>query len=117
MNLTPTTIRAADRQRGWALLIVMTLAGCALMTLAGVMSWANENASVAARNNEYFTTSYAAEAATEKVLSTMSYQYQNYGFPLLVSNMSTYSSTLPTSSDGAYWSNYQFSGGHTANQV
>jgi hypothetical protein len=117
MKLTPPSFRAGHRQRGWALLVVMSVAAVGLMTLAGVMSWANENATVAARNNEYFATSYAAEAATEKVLSAMSQQYQNFGFPLLVSNMSTYASTLPTASDGTYWSSYQFSGGRTANQI
>ena len=82
-----------------------------------MLNWTSENATVAARNNEYFATTYAAEAATAKVLSLMSQQYQNYGFPLLVSNMTTYAATIPTSSDSTYWSSYQFSGGHTANQV
>jgi hypothetical protein len=117
MKLTPASFRAGHRRGGWALLVVMSLATVSLMVLAGVMSWANENATVAARNNEYFATTYAAEAATEKVLSTMSQQYQNFGFPLLVSNMSTYGAILPTASDNAYWSSYQFSGGHTAGQI
>ncbi len=117
MKLTPTLFRSRGRQRGWALLAVMTLAAVGLMVLAGVMSWASENATVAARNNEYFATSYAAEAATEKVYSIMSQQYLNYGLPLVSQNMSTYAATLPNASDGAYWSSYQFSGGSTANQI
>ena len=117
MKLTSTPSRSGNRRRGWALLAVMSLAAVGLIALAGVMNWASENAAVAARNNEYFATSYAAEAATEKVLSLMSMQYQDYGFPLVVSNMSTYASTIPTSSDSSYWSSYNFSGGHTANQV
>jgi hypothetical protein len=117
MKLTPASYRAGNRQRGWALLAVLSMAAVGLMVLAGVMSWASENATVAARNNEYFATSYAAEAATEKVLSSLSQDYQNYGFPLLSQNMSTYAATLPTASDGAYWTNYQFSGGKTANQI
>jgi hypothetical protein len=87
------------------------------MVLASVMNWANQNAALTARNNEYFATTYAAEAATEKVLSSMSSQYQNYGFPLLISNMSVYATNLPTAADGSCWTNYQFSGGTTANQM
>jgi hypothetical protein len=117
MKLSPPSFRAGNRQRGWALLAVMSVAAVGLMVLAGVMNWANENATVAARNNEYFATSYAAEAATEKVLSSLSQQYQNYGFSLVSQNMSAYAATLPTASDNPYWASYQFSGGHTANQI
>jgi len=117
MKLTPTSFRTGNRQRGWALLVVMSVATAGLMVLAGVMNWANENATVTARNNEYFATSYAAEAATEKILASVTQQYRNYGFPLITANMSTYAATLPTASDGAYWSSYQFSGGGIANQV
>ena len=98
----------------------MSLAAVGLMILAGVMSWANENATVTARNNEYFATSYAAEAATEKALARFSQDYQNYGFSLVTANISAYATNLPTASDGpygAYWTNYQFSGGRTANQI
>jgi hypothetical protein len=117
MKLTPASFRAGNRRRGWALLAVMTLAACGLMALAGVMSWANANATDAARNNEYFATSYAAESATEKVLSSIFQQYENWGFPTVISNMSAYPTNIPTASDGAYWTNYQFSGGHTVNQI
>ncbi len=117
MKLPPASFRANNRRRGWALLAVMSVAAVGLMVLAGVMSWANENATVAARNNEYFATSYAAEAATEKVLAGLSQDYQNYGFPLITANMSSYAATLPNASDGAYWTNYQFSGGSAANQI
>jgi hypothetical protein len=117
VKLTPPSFRAGNRQRGWALLAVMSVAAAGLMVLASVMSWANENATVAARNNEYFATSYAAEAATEKALASVSQQYQNYGFSVVTANMSTYSTNIPNASDGAYWTNYQFSGGGTVNKI
>jgi hypothetical protein len=117
MKLTPASFRAGHRRRGWALLAVMSLAAVSLMVLAGVMKWANENATVAARNNEYFATTYAAESATEKALSAVSQQYQNYGFPG-IQNLSTFGTAyLPSSSDSAYWSSYRFSGGGTANRI
>jgi hypothetical protein len=117
VKLTLLSIRPGKRQRGWALLVVLTLVGCGLMLLASVMSWAAQNAAVVNRNNEYFATSYAAEAATEKVLATMFQQYQNYGFSLVSQNMSTYATTIPTATDSPYWTNYLFSGGQTANQI
>jgi hypothetical protein len=115
LSFSNTNGRAGRRQRGWALLVVVTLAGAALMVLAGVMNWANSNANIAARNNEYFATTYAAEAATEKVLASLSLQYQNYGFSVVSQNMSAYQSTYPTAADGSYWTNYRFSGGTTPN--
>lgn len=117
MKLLIKSTGARARQRGWALLTVMSLATCGLMVLAGVMNWSNENAARTARNNEYFATSYAAEAATEKAYSLLAEQYQNYGFALVSQNMGVYQSTVPTTADGAYWGNYRFSGGATLNQV
>ena len=113
----PILDRARGRRRGWALLAVMTLSGVGLMLLASVMNWANENASTNERNNEYFATSYAAEAATEKVLASMSQQYQNYGASVISQNLSSYATILPNGSDNGYWTNYLFSGGTTPNQI
>jgi len=83
------------------------------------MSWANENSTVTARNSETFTTTYAAESATEKTLSAMVQDDQDYGEGLVFTKASTsaYSGLIPTASDGAYWTNYQFSGGTTNNTV
>jgi hypothetical protein len=118
MKLIPAFFnRTRARKRAWALLAVMTLAGVGLMLLASVMNWAKENSEVNERNNEYFATSYAAEAATEKALSRMSQDYQNYGFSVVSANLSSYAATLPTSSDSAYWTNFQFSSGTTANEI
>jgi len=111
VNLTPTSLQFRRHCRGWALLAVITLAGCAIMLLASVMQWANSNAAITAENAEMFTTAYAAESATEKVLATMSQQYQNYGFGLVGSNMSIYATTVPNASDNSYWTNYQFGSG------
>jgi uncharacterized lipoprotein YmbA len=112
-------VRTRAREKGWALLIVMSLCATGLLLLASVMSWANENAAVTARNSETFTTTYAAEAATEKALGAIVQDDQNYGEGLVLTKnaSSAYSSLIPTASDGAYWTNYQFSGGTTNNVV
>lgn len=115
MNLRLSKSRA--RQNGWALLIVMSLAATALLLMASVLSWSSENSAVIARNNETFATTYAAEAATEKVLAQMIQDDQDYGEGLVFSKTATYSGTVPTSSDNSFWTNYQFSGGTTNNSI
>jgi hypothetical protein len=114
-----TLAKSRARTRGWALLVVLSLAATALLLLASVMTWANENSAVTARNSEMFTTTYAAEAATEKALGAIVQDDENYGVGLVFTKnaASSYSSLIPTASDGAYWTNYQFSGGATNNQV
>jgi len=96
---------------GWALLVTLALTACAAMVMAGVLNWTNNSSWVVARNNEYYATSYAAEAATEKALSGMIQDYQNGGWGLVTSKLSTYSNAVPNSTDSAYWANYTFSGG------
>jgi hypothetical protein len=115
--MNPGLSKSKTRQRGWALLVVMSLAATALLLMASIMSWSNENSTVVARNNETFATTYAAEAATEKVLAQVVQDDQDYGEGLVFSKTSTYSSMLPTASDNSYWTNYQFSGGTTNNTV
>lgn len=117
MKFAPAIRRKGKRQKGWALLAVMTLAACGLMLLAGVMNWANENATMASRNNEYFATTYAAEAATEKVLSTMVQQYRTYQFAAVNANMGVYPTILPTGNDSSVFTNYQFGSGSTVGQL
>ena len=114
MNLRPSN-RA--REKGWALIAVMTLAATGLLLVAGVMSWCNENSAVVARNNEYFATTYAAEAATEKALSAMVQDDQDYGEGIVFSQAAHYAGLIPTASDNSYWTNFQFSGGTTPNQL
>ncbi len=103
-------------QSGWALLVVMSLAAAALLLVASVMTWANENATVTARNAEYFTTAYAAESATEKVLSAMVQDDQNYGVGLVYTKTaaSSYNALVPTTTDSPYWANYRFGSGSSS---
>ncbi len=112
-------VKHGAREKAWALLVVMALAATGLLLLASVIAWANENAAVTARNGEYFTTTYAAEAATEKALGAIVQDDQNYGEGLVLTRSAAgyYSSLVPTASDSAYWTNYAFSGGTTNNTV
>jgi hypothetical protein len=117
MKTTPVRTRA--REKAWALLVVMALAAAGLLLVASVIAWANENATVTARNSEFFTTTYAAEAATEKALGAIVQDDQNYGEGLVLTRSAAgyYSTLIPTPHDSSYWTNYQFSGGTTNNTV
>ncbi len=115
MNIRPSKKRA--RENGWALIAVMSLAATGLLMVASLISWANQNATVVARNNEYFATTYAAEAATEKALSAMVQDDQDYGEGIVFTEASYYAGLIPTASDNPYWTNYQFSGGTVNNKL
>ncbi len=102
---------------GWALLAVLSVTGAAVMVLASVMSWSNENSTVTGRRNEYFATAYAAEAATEKALSAMVQDDENYGEGYVLQRTSNYSAMVPTASDDPYWANFNFGGGAKAQSM
>jgi hypothetical protein len=102
---------ARPARGGWALLVTLTLTACAAMVMAGVLSWSNTSSWVIARNNEYYATSYAAEAATEKAMSGMIQDYENTGWGYVASRLSIYSNAIPNASDSPYWNNYSFSAG------
>jgi hypothetical protein len=117
MKITP--VKSRTRQRAWALLVVMALSATSLVLLASVIAWGNENSTVTARNSEYFTTTYAAEAATEKALGAIVQDDENYGEGLVFTRNAAgyYNSLIPTVSDSPYWGNYQFSGGTAADSI
>src|ERR1700761_3818814 len=105
------------RRAGYALLITMALATAATVLLTGVMDWSMQNSTLAARNDEYFTTTYAAEAATEKARAAITADFQNYGSGQVAANLSSYQNLMPTTNDSAYWGNYTFSGGSTVGRM
>ena len=95
MKLLPPPFHSRRARGGWALMIVMVLAVGALLVAGSVLSWSNVTGNITSRNNEFYTTTYAAEAATEKVLSAVVSDYENYGAPLVYSKLNTYSNFIP----------------------
>jgi len=57
------------------LIIIMCFLTACLVVFASTMYWITSNARVTARNNQFNMSEAAAEAATEKVLSQMNYDY------------------------------------------
>ncbi|MBI3880763.1 MAG: hypothetical protein HY301_11985 [Verrucomicrobia bacterium] len=98
----------APARGGYALLMVMIFCVVAMIILAGAMQWTASSTSLNARNNQYYATLYAAEAATEKVLGRLSSDYLYYGEATVYNNLDTYRTLIPTTSEEASWVNYQF---------
>jgi hypothetical protein len=111
MKLLFLSHSARRRSGGWALAIVLVLAAGALLVAGSVLSWSDSSAETTARNNEYYATTYAAEGATEKVLSAVVSDYENYGEPIVFAKLATYSNSVPSANDDPYWANYTFTAG------
>ena len=66
-------------QAGYALLMVMTVTGIAMLVLAATMGRTLTNANLNSRSNDYSVAGNAAEAAVEKVVARMGCDFQGYG--------------------------------------
>ncbi len=101
--------RLQRRSGGYALLLVLVFLGISVMLLTTIMNWTSETARLTDRQNEYYTTADAAEAATEKVLTHLSVDYLAGGEQAVINNLNAYKNTMPLASDNPYWANYTFS--------
>ena len=101
-----------SRQAGNALLMTMIMSGVALAILAAAMAWSVSSARLTHRVIQRDRSVAAAEAATEKIVSTITRDYMYGGESLVVNNLTAYRSTLPTTADSPYWSTWQFDDGN-----
>jgi hypothetical protein len=104
-------------QSGFALVIVLAFAAISLMALGGALSWTSGTAHSTDRNNHYFTTVAAAEAATEKVLSKMALDFQQNGIGSVVSALPAYRGLYPTAAEDSFWNGYTFNNGEAGNNA
>lgn len=96
-------------RHAYALVIVLVLSGVSLLVLSASMTWTSASARQTARNNDYFTTVSAAEAATEKILTRVRSDYQNSGESAVYNNLASYRSLIPTTTEDTYWGGFEFS--------
>ncbi len=96
-------------QRGFAFVMVLFFGALALLALAGVMQWSASSSQLNDRSNRLNKAIGAAEAATEKVLTSLSSDFRNYDETTVYSRLSTYSGRVPTTTESAEWANYSFS--------
>jgi len=116
MKLLPPPRRAGPG--GYALVMVMVFAAIGLTVLTASMNWASQTALMNERNNQLSTTLYAAEAATEKVITRLMRDYDTSGEAAVFANLASYRTSVPASTENPLWSSYQFSNGAgTANQT
>ena len=105
------TQNASRAAKGYALATVMVFGGISFLILVGAISWTSANANLVDRNNQYFVSVAAAEAATEKVVAEISMDFQKQGPVWVSSKTLTYRTRIPQPSENGLWSNYRFSNG------
>ena len=112
-----TTIQSSRRrQAGYSLALVVIFATISFLVLGGMLDWCTTNATLNERNNQYFRTAAAAEAASEKVLTYMSRDYQNQGESLVWASLNNYRLLVPTTAENGAWANFAFNSGSGLNE-
>lgn len=96
------------RTAAYTLLIVMMFATVSLLVLGSALNWCMTNAKLNDRNNQFFSTSAAAEAATEKVLANLTRDFSQQGESLVFANLDAYRATVPTVAENPAWSGFTF---------
>ncbi len=104
---TRTTPHARSRS-GYTLLIVMIFTTVTLLILGSALSWCTTNSGLNDRNNQYFSSVAAAEAATEKILANVARDYQSQGESLVFSSLGSYRTLVPTTNESSAWSAFSF---------
>ena len=102
---------SVNRRSGFALLLVLILAGVSLLILSAAMYRNSTVVTLNSRNNEYNTCANAAEAAVEKDFARIAYDFQSYGVARGVNNNTSgiYLTNIPTAGEDSYWSQFLFS--------
>jgi hypothetical protein len=104
----PLARRPAGR-RGYVLLLVLCFATVSFLILGAALDWCMTNAKLNDRNNQYFTTVAAAEAATEKVLASLGRDFQAQGESMVWANLGNYRQLVPTAAENPAWGGFGFS--------
>jgi hypothetical protein len=99
---------ALVNRRGHALLLVILFLAVSAIILAGALNWSRSNTFLNERNNQYFRSLAAAEAATEKVLTQLKADYDAEGEPMVLANLGTYRTMIPTGTENPDWNSYAF---------
>ena len=74
---------------------ILVLAGASLLTVAAVVGWSSSSRQMTARQNQYFATVAAAEAASEQVIAAISRDFQAGSEPAVFQNLPTYRQLVP----------------------
>jgi hypothetical protein len=102
------TVHAVATQQGHALLLVVLFLAISAIILAGAMNWSRSNTFLNERNNQYFRSLAAAEAATEKVLTRVAMDYEAEGENMVFANLGVYRTLVPNGFENPDWNQYAF---------
>lgn len=100
---------ARSRNKGYALVTVLVLSAASMAIMASALKWVSHSSNTTERNNDFWKTVAAAESATEKALTAISYDFQAGGETLVYSKLNNYRSMYPVTSEDSYWSGFRFS--------
>ncbi len=93
---------------GQALVVVLVFLVVGLLVLSSSLGWLSTNARLIDRNNRYFSTVAAAEAATEKVVAHMSSDYQRGGAGEVLLRTEVYRRMVPWEGEAEEWADFEF---------
>jgi hypothetical protein len=97
------------KNKGMALLLTMIFTSLGILLLTAALNYTSNVSLLNERSNQYNTTMMAAEATTEKIISSMINDFKTYGQPGLANNLSSYRGMVPSSTESSYWTNFTFS--------
>jgi hypothetical protein len=80
---------------GYALIMATIFSAIGLFILGGALQWTSTNSKLIERNNQYFTSVAAAEAATEQTIAQLGYDFNNKGENYVLNNQNPYASNNP----------------------
>lgn len=96
---------------GYALLVVLVIGSAAILVFSSTIKRTTTVAKLNERNNSWVKSLNAAEAATEKVIARMRYDYVYGQDAFVTNNLATYRTYVPTAAENSYWGNFVFSDG------
>ena len=91
---------------GYALLMVLAMTGIALLVLASTMRRSLTNSRMNTRSVEYNVAANAAEAAVEKIVARIGYDFRSYGPGGVFGNLGIYQASIPN--EDPYWNAFTF---------
>lgn len=112
MKTTQPRPRAeAGFAQGGILMLMLVMIGITLIILSATINRTSTVAILNERNNQLAINTHAAEAAVEKAVARMSYDFQNYGLGSLNINLAQYRTNIPSPSESTLWRDFEFSDG------
>ena len=106
-----TRISSLPLSRGYALIVMLGVMAVTCITLTATLKRTSTNTNLNNRSRVLSVATSAAEAAVEKTVARLSYDFQNYGMAGVSRNLDIYRTNPPTAGEDSYWTNFVFSDG------